>query len=244
MIKRLKPLSTLIKIKVNGAKQAGLCVACLSPNSFNGLCLPCQNDLPINRWCCTLCALPLPFPASHAVCGECLTSPPPFTRSLIPFRYQYPIDGMIGRYKYNGQRKFVRPLITDLSQHLKQHLAQAITTLPEVLIPAPMHPQRLRKRGFNQAQEIAEHIGKELGIPTASEMVLRTRKVQAQRELNRNQRLTNLRGVFDVRTEVPKRVAIVDDVVTTGATVRVLASALANAGARDIQVWALARTPG
>ncbi len=240
MIKRLTPLSTFIELKVNSNKTAGLCVACLAPVARHGLCTPCRKDLPANRWCCRQCALPLPFSAGDAVCGECTVSPPPFSRSLIPFRYQFPVDGMISRYKYNHQRRFAQPLIVSLSQYL----AQADPVLPDALIPVPAHPQRRRKRGFNQAQDIAEHIGRTLNIPVAAGIVKRTRTSRSQRELNREQRLTNLQGAFAVCAQVPERVAIVDDVVTTGATVRALSSSLKNAGARDIQIWALARTPG
>ena len=107
-----------------------------------------------------------------------------------------------------------------------------------------MDSRRRRQRGFNQAQDIAENAGRHLGITVNTGLVQRVRRVRSQRELNREERLANLRGVFKVTSEVPERVAIVDDVVTTGATVRVLAGVLREAGARDIQVWALARTPG
>ncbi|MFO8142309.1 MAG: ComF family protein [Marinobacter sp.] len=149
---------------------------------------------------------------------------------------------MIGRYKYHGHRKFVRPLLTDFGQFLEQQLLPE--DRPDVLIPAPMHWLRRWQRGFNQAQDIAEFVGGQLAIPVAASAVRRSRQVKAQRGLNRAGRLANLDKVFQVRGTVPQRVAIVDDVVTTGATVRTLARALAEAGARDIQVWALARTPG
>lgn len=240
MIKRLNPLSTFIELLVNTEKTAGLCVACLSPNAVDGLCPPCQKDLPANRWHCRQCALPLPFLPEDAVCGECLTSPPAFSRTLIPFRYQFPVDGMISRYKYNRQRRFARPLIAGLAHYLNLK----DPALPDALIPMPMHPKRHRKRGFNQAQDIAEHVGKALGIPVAGHIVKRKHATRSQRELTREQRLTNLQGVFEVCAKVPERIAIVDDVVTTGATVRALSSTLKNAGAGDIQIWALARTPG
>lgn len=107
-----------------------------------------------------------------------------------------------------------------------------------------MLPARRRARGFNQARDIAERLGETLGIPVDTGVVRRVRKVQAQRGLSREARLANLQGVFEVCTDVPERVAIVDDVVTTGATMRALSETLRNAGAKDIQVWALARTPG
>lgn len=244
MIKGLNWLSTFMELKVNSVRQGGLCVACLCPNAFNGLCQPCRADLPVNRWHCRCCALPLAFPSAELLCGDCLKFPPPFSLSCIPWRYQYPLDGMIGRYKYNGQRKFARPLLADFAGLLEQRLNSEALPKPDVLVPAPMDSKRRRRRGFNQARDMAEYLGRDLGIPVAAGLVRRVRRVGAQRELNRAARLANLRGVFEVTSAAPERVAIVDDVVTTGATVRVLASALREAGARDIQVWALARTPG
>ncbi len=244
MIKGLNWLSTFMERKVNSVKQGGHCVACLSSNAFNGLCPPCRDDLPVNNWHCRCCALPLAFPSLELLCGDCLKYPPPFDNSCIPWRYQYPLNGMIGRYKYNGQRKFGRPLIADFAAFLEQQLRDDAIARPEVLVPAPMDPRRRRQRGFNQAQDIAETVGSQLGIPVAPGLVRRVRRVRAQRELNREARLANLRGVFKVTSVVPERVAIVDDVVTTGATVRVLSGALREAGACEIQVWALARTPG
>ncbi|BEH15366.1 ComF family protein [Marinobacter shengliensis] len=242
MINGLNPLSTFIERKVNSVQSGGRCVSCLSPHAHHGLCTGCRDDLPANRWHCHSCALPLAFATPGMQCGECQTLPPPFSRSLIPWRYQYPVDGMIGRYKYQGHRKFARPLLAGFASFLDQNLEPE--QRPDVLIPAPMHWLRRWQRGFNQAQDIAEFVGARLDIPVAAGVVRRSRRVKAQRSLNRAARLQNLRDVFEVRGVVPERVAIVDDVVTTGATVRVLASALKEAGAADIQVWALARTPG
>lgn len=244
MIKGLNWLSTFVERKVNSVRRGGLCVACLSSSAFNGLCQPCRDDLPVNRWHCRCCALPLAFPSAELLCGDCLKHPPPYNSALVPWRYQYPLDGMIARYKYSGQRKFARPLLADLADIAHQALASGRLVRPDALIPAPMRPGRRRQRGFNQAQDIAESLGRQLEIPVLSGAVRRVRQVRSQRELNREARLANLRGVFEVVSEVPERVAIVDDVVTTGATVRVLASVLREAGVREIQVWALARTPG
>ncbi|MBE0485538.1 ComF family protein [Marinobacter sp.] len=242
MINGLNSLSTFIKRKVNSANKGGRCVTCLSPHSLQGLCLGCRGDLPINRWHCHTCALPLAFALPNMRCGECQTAPPPFTRSLIPWRYQFPVDGMIRRYKYHGHRKFARPLLTDFSEFLAQQLQPE--DRPDLLIPAPMHWLRRWQRGFNQAQDIAEFVGTRLDIPVAAHAVRRKRRASTQRGLSRAGRLANLADVFQVCEAMPERVAIIDDVVTTGATVRVLSRALAEAGARDIQVWALARTPG
>jgi len=242
MINGLHTLSTLINQKVNSIHSAGSCVCCLSPEASHGLCPGCRDDLPANQWHCFSCALPMAFATNTMRCGECQTAPPPFSRTLIPWRYQFPVDGMISRYKYQGQHKFARPLLVGFSEFLATRLEPGQS--PDVLIPAPMHWSRRWQRGFNQAQDIAEHAGRQLGIPVASQVVRRVRRVKTQRGLGRANRLANLSGVFEVCGQVPARVAVVDDVVTTGATVRVLAALLREAGAQDIQVWALARTPG
>jgi len=244
MIKGLNRLSTLKSILVNSGNTKGLCVGCLSTNAFKGLCNFCQADLPVNRWHCHCCALPLAHSGDRHLCGDCLKSPPPFDRSLIPWRYQYPVDSMISRYKYNGQRKFARPLIAGFADYLESTFQDCSGSKPDTLIPSPMLPSRRRERGFNQARDIAESLGQALNIPVGSDIVRRVRKVQAQRGLGREARLTNMHGVFEVCKAVPERVAIVDDVVTTGATMRILASVLREAGAKEIHVWALARTPG
>ncbi|MGO1502482.1 MAG: ComF family protein [Marinobacter sp.] len=151
---------------------------------------------------------------------------------------------MISRYKYSSQHKFARPLIAGFSSYLESAFENHSDERPHLLIPSPMLAARRRARGFNQARDIAEHLGEALDIPVGIGVVRRVRKVQAQRGLSREARLANLRGVFEVCANVPEKVAIVDDVVTTGATMRALAQTLRHAGATDIQVWALARTPG
>lgn len=242
MIMGLNFLSTLIKKRVNNARKgSGLCINCLAPSDGHGLCDPCRMDLPLNHWHCRHCALPLPFVADTRACGECLRSPPPFTTTIAPWRYQFPVDRMIGRYKYRGQRAFARPLISGLCQQVSEQLQDR--PLPDLIIPAPMDRRRQRQRGFNQAEDIAEQISHHTGIPLGRRVVRRTRQVATQRGLDRAQRLANLRGVFQVTAPVPGSVAIVDDVITTGATARAMTLVLREAGAEEVQVWALARTP-
>ncbi|WP_292016653.1 ComF family protein [Marinobacter sp. HL-58] len=222
----------------------GQCVACLAPDARFGLCDPCRHDLPVNHWHCRCCALPLAFAAEDTLCGQCLQAPPPFSRVIAPWRYRFPVDGMIQRYKYNGQRAFARPLIHDLAERVANNLEAAPDQRPDLLVASPMHPARLRRRGFNQAADIAEQVSKHAGIPWTTRLVTRNRRTRPQRGLDREQRLANLRGIFQVNATPPPRLAIIDDVVTTGATARSLTEALIKAGAEDVQVWALARTPG
>jgi len=219
-------------------------VACLDPVASFGLCRKCRGELPWNRWHCRQCALPLAFPSDQMTCGECLRDPPPFSRVIAPWHYRFPVDRMIHRYKGSGQRAFAKPLLKGLEQHLTEALESHPDWQPDLLVPSPMHPARRRGRGFNQASDIAEHLSRGLALPWSPVLAARTRKAQSQRGLDRNARLTNLAGVFKVVKQPPAHVAIVDDVVTTGATIRLFAQALKKAGAQEVQVWALARTPG
>jgi len=259
MIKGLKSLSTLIAPKVNSTKRipraqinikglfplrGGQCVACLEPHAHVGLCTPCLQDLPANLSHCRCCALPIAYAGNELICGQCLKDPPPFSRIVAPWRYRFPVDGMVQRYKYNGQRAYARPLIHDLGTHLTSMLEAHPERTPDLLLASPMHPARRRKRGFNQAADIAEQISRQSGIPWSADFVVRKRRTRPQRGLNREERLANLRGIYQVTRLPPASIAIVDDVVTTGATARSLTEALLEAGAREIQIWALARTPG
>lgn len=246
MIKRLKLLSTQIVQRVNSSLiLPGQCVACCAGFQGRGLCPACLNALPYNHQHCRQCALPLPFaPDQPVLCGECLKHPPSFDRVITPLRYQFPVNRLISRYKYNHQRSLGRPLIRILVNAVSTHLACAPTQRPDILIPSPMHPAKQRKRGFNQAEDIAELLSLSIGVPWSVTLVKRQRAGTAQSGLNRQQRLANLKGAFVITGRPPPRIAIIDDVMTTGATARVLAQALKTAGAKEVEVWALARTPG
>lgn len=222
-----------------------LCVSCLAHQSTQGLCEDCRNDLPANTTACIRCGLPLMLatPDPGLVCGECLKHPPAFGRTFIPWRYQFPVDRMIGRYKYHGQRQFARPLLADYVRQVNGMLAAEPERRPQLLVAAPMHRKRQRQRGFNQAAEIAEAVSLGTGIPWTDDLLRRVRATVAQSGLDRRQRLSNLRGVFEINGTVPEHVAVVDDVVTTGATARILTSLLCRHGAETVEIWALARTP-
>ncbi|WP_336366263.1 ComF family protein [Marinobacter sp. C2H3] len=243
MIKGLAMLSTWIGPKVNRGTRADQCVACLAHGAREGLCDGCWSDLPINETCCHQCALPLPRARDGQRCGECLRQPPPFHRAHIPWRYQYPMDGLLGRYKYRNQLAFGRPLIAGLADFLEAMLDLPGAEPPEQIIPAPMFAARRRRRGFNQAQDIAEQIGQRLNLPVNAGALTRVRAAESQRGLDRAGRLRNLEGVYAATGPVTGHVALLDDVVTTGATARAMAATLLASGADSVELWALARTP-
>lgn len=221
----------------------GRCPNCLATGATDGLCRACRADLPRNHSACRSCALPLPDIAAGLYCGECQKQPPPFTRARIPWRYEFPVDRMISRYKYRGQRHYGRPLMAGLAGYLEEAFEAEPGLRPQALIAVPMHPARRRQRGFNQAQDVAEYLGQALEIPVLTGVLRRTRKTQTQRGLDRSARLQNLAGAFVVDGSLPASVALVDDVVTTGATARALGSLLLAAGVEHLELWALARTP-
>ena len=199
------------------------------------VCAACERDLPWLGSACVRCALPL---ASCGPCGECLRSPPPFDRALAAFEYRFPIDRVIHRYKSAGDLALGRWLAQCLARRVRGE------PLPDALVAPAIGAKRLRERGFDQALEIAKEVGRALGVPVERRGVTRVRETTAQRALGARERRANLRGAFACSPRVAgRRLALVDDVITTGATAREVAAALRESGARSVAVWAVARTP-
>lgn len=224
------------------------CLLCASTLPSGLLCLGCQLDLPhlAHKNLCRQCGLQIDSLSNF--CGHCLHHPPAFDYSIIPFAYDYPLNGLIHQFKYRRHLTSGKLLAQLLGDHLK-HCSQDHDTwrAPDLLIPAPMHWLKRWQRGFNQAEFLAQHIARELAIPLATKIVKRTHKTPAQKELTRAERQQNLRKAFAIsaknRAQINgKRIAIIDDVVTTTATARELSQLLIKAGAMNVQVWALART--
>lgn len=197
--------------------------------------MACRHDLPWIRTGCKLCGKPLPI---DSICGECQQKAPIYAQSRIAFGYAYPVNLLIQRLKFSHR--------LDIASSLAALLAAVLddTSWPEYLVPVPMHRSRLRERGYNQAGEIARCLSRLLGIPLAQDCCRRIRHTAAQSGLPAQRRRGNVRGAFRIG-EMPTalhHVAIVDDVVTTGATVSELARTLRGAGVEKIEVWACART--
>lgn len=216
------------------------CVICLSPGcGGNDICLPCRAQLPRNSHACVICALPLPTAApGGSVCGRCMVKPPGFRRILAPFLFQTPIDALISDLKFGGQLRAGR-LLGDLLAAEAAHAPR-----PQALVPVPLHPTRLRARGFNQSNEIALRLARRLQLPVLNRALSRYRQTPAQSQLDRKQRLKNLRAAFRGQGVIElEHVAVIDDVVTTGATADAVARVLRHCGVKVIDVWAVARTP-
>lgn len=212
------------------------CVLCGAPGEAGlNLCSGCRPDLQAIGTACRRCGIPL---ASGAVCGECLQRPPPFAGAVVPWHYAPPLDRLIQDLKFGARLA----LAGTLGALLADEVVRRGAALPDCLIPVPLHPARLRRRGFNQALELARPVAERLGVPVAGDACRRVRATDVQSTLDAAERRRNLRGAFAARWTVPPaRVAIVDDVMSTGSTAAELATALRRSGVAEVEVWALAR---
>ncbi len=219
-----------------------ICQLCGAPGEFGiDICSPCLLDLPENRSCCRICAQPLP--ATHGtehICGKCLQQSPIFDRCHAPFLYDYPISNLISDFKFSGKLHLGRLLAKLLIRFIETHNLE----LPDLIMPVPLHPTRMRERGFNQATELARPLIRHFDIRLDIQSCKRIKSTEAQSTLNKKIRAKNMRGAFEMVKKLDcEYLVLVDDVVTTGATVNELSKLLKAAGAKRVDVWALARTP-
>ncbi|KAF1715611.1 amidophosphoribosyltransferase [Pseudoxanthomonas yeongjuensis] len=213
------------------------CLLCGESGANNrDLCPACAEALPWNASACLRCALPLPVPAT---CGACLQKPPSMDETHAVFVYGFPLDRLVPRLKFHNDLAAGR-LLSGL-------MAEALGALPRpaALVPVPLHGTRLGRRGYDQALELAAPLARSLRIPLLADVLLRTRATAPQSELDAGARQRNLRRAFAVRADapLPGHVALVDDVMTTGATLEAAARALRRAGVSRVDAWVCARVP-
>jgi ComF family protein len=207
--------------------------------STSRICQPCLTRFAPAVPRCTRCALGVP--AGQPLCGVCLREPPPYARTVAAFDYVPPWDHLIARFKFHAA--------LDLAPVFVQHLvATPRQETPTLLLPIPLSEERLRERGYNQAWELARRLARAMHVRAAARLLLRVRDTPHQMALPLERRAGNVRGAFAIeprrRAELDgQAVALVDDVMTTGATAAEAARVLLQAGAAQVQVWVVARTP-
>lgn len=218
------------------------CLLCLDPGQPPrlDLCRGCEDDFPRIHSACPSCATPVA--SAGVTCERCLLHRPAFDGAFVPYRYEFPLVELLHRLKYGGQVAIARILGTLLARRLAERGLPAV----DAIVPVPLHPSRESRRGYNQAREIAGFAGELLQLPVEDRLALRIRNTDEQAALPAIVRRVNVSGAFEFRAQqrVPPSIAIVDDVLTTGATVDSLARVLRRAGCRHIEVWAVARAAG
>ncbi|KQT44007.1 hypothetical protein ASG44_04415 [Methylophilus sp. Leaf459] len=201
-------------------------------------CNDCAAALPwYTSSRCPQCALPT---LNGDYCGICLQHPPAFDRTFAPFRYAYPLDRLLQQFKYHQQLPIGKLITEAVLPHLPTLLA---ANIPDVMIAMPMHTQRVRQRGFNHALELAKHLQKALKIPLDIDGCTRVMDTPSQAGMDMKTRIRNLRGAFaSPKDWQGKHVLVVDDVMTTGASMHALAKVLKQAGAGQVSALVFART--
>ncbi|HRI18844.1 MAG TPA: ComF family protein [Burkholderiaceae bacterium] len=207
------------------------------------VCGDCRQRFAFTVARCRRCAIDVP--EGVTVCGACLREPPPFDAAIAAVDYAFPWDALVRRLKFGAELDLAPALAELVSAALR-----ASNTNPQVdcVVPMPLSEARLRERGFNQAWEVARRIARAFGWPADAGLLLRPRDTAHQVTLAHDKRIANVRGAFAVEpsrhADVAGRdIALVDDVLTTGATAAEAATVLKRSGARSVQVWVVARTP-
>jgi ComF family protein len=237
----IEPMLRLAWSSSLAARVPGPCEICRRWDA-GALCRDCiaRYAAPAPR--CARCGLRLGRPA--AACGGCLADPPPYEHTLVAIDYTFPWDRLIAAFKFHGRVELAGAFASRI-------VAAALATsmpAPQLVLPVPLSPQRLAARGYNQAWELARRVAAAVAAPADAQLLLRVTDTAQQTELGRAARLHNLRSAFmvDARRRGSLqglRVALIDDVITTGATARQAAAVLLRAGATAVDAWALARTP-
>jgi ComF family protein len=208
------------------------CPLCGARGGPELLCLACSRSLPALPECCPRCALPAP---GGTLCGSCLADPPRFDATTALWLYEFPCDRLVQALKYRAR--------LELASFFAQAMASRPLPAADLVVPMPLHPDRLAHRGFNQALEIARALAPRRGLTLEPRGARRIRNTIPQTELPYDERTKNIRGAFAARLDFSgKAVAVVDDVMTTGATLNELAGVLKAAGAASVHNLVIARS--
>lgn len=229
----LRPLLAIGK-KMGQSLLAQDCLLCQAASGDQPLCAACARELPAAAAACPRCALP---GDGSLECGACIAAPPHYDASCAAFAYAYPVDVLIQALKYEGQLALAGLFAREL------HRRMGAAPQADLIVPLPLHPRRLAERGFNQAAEIAKALSRLRGIPVNARLARRVRHTAPQTELPWRERAGNMRHAFACDEDLAGlRIAVVDDVMTTGATLGEFARTLKQSGAARVENWVVART--
>lgn len=197
------------------------------------VCKICRTKLPyIREPFCLRCGKPL-LTGGEEYCGDCRRRKHRFDRGAAPFVYDETMRRSIAGYKYRGRREYAGFYAEEI---LRRCAGRMRLWGGEVYVPIPLHPSRRRKRGYNQAELLARELAKRSGIPVDAHLLARVKKTRAQKELNDQERLTNLKDAFSIRKgKIPyENIILVDDIYTTGSTMDAAAGLLKEHGVKNV----------
>ena len=216
-----------------------LCLGCshgLKPGLY--FCDACGNTLEPVPQACMLCGLE--NQTRHSICARCLYDPPRWQKMIAPLIYQGFSRELLIRLKFSDGLNLANSLVTHLIEHFRHSRPP-----PEVLLPVPLHRERLLDRGYNQAFEIARILSSLLDIPLDNCSLIRIRHTESQSGLSASKREINILRAFAYDPALPYRhVAVVDDIVTTGSTANEITKTLHKVGVKNVEIWGLARVLG
>ena len=219
------------------------CLMCGFASGAENLCQPCSAELPRSGHSCLQCGLPLSHSADR-ICGHCLRRAPPWGSAIAALDYRFPVDQLVCRFKFGRNL----PCGQVLSRELILAAREKCTEMPDCIVPVPLHRSRHFSRAFNQADLLARQVGKALGIPVNGSILWRSRRTRAHSGLDAARRKSNIKGAFKCRIPSEKpgafnHLVLIDDVMTTGATLAECTRALKKGGAGRVSVWVAARAP-
>ncbi|WP_422386233.1 ComF family protein [Legionella sainthelensi] len=213
-----------------------ICILCNQyHNNKMAVCSHCLELMPLLGPGCRYCAYPLPD-THFLVCGNCIKQPPSFDRAFIKYTFEEPLRSLLHQFKYHEGLY----LTSFLSYLIFKSLSNQ-ADMPQCLIPVPMHSQRIKQRGFNQAAVLARSLAKKLQLPCNLFSCQKTLNTKPQAGLDEKQRRKNLRSAFITQKLPYQHVAIIDDLLTTGNTANELARTLKKSGVKQVDVWCCAR---
>jgi len=211
------------------------CSLCLQPCRI-GFCDKCQVLLPWKVTCCSRCGVTLP---AAGICGQCQKQPPPYGETVVAFEYLDPIAHFIHLLKYHSQPVYA----TTLGTMLAIHAVKNCRVIPDALVPIPLYNRKLRQRGYNQAELVADTVGRLLQIPVDKGLLQRVRNTHSQTSLELTERRKNMHNAFAVIAAGRyDAVAVIDDVITSGATMNAACTALKLNDYKTISAWSIAKT--
>ena len=217
------------------------CLCCMHKSNLPfDLCAYCYHQLPWVKERCYQCATPLTKEYLHILCEKCHESPPPFDAVKVLFEHTFPIDKMISKFKFGHMSLYANLFGTLMADQVLHHWYQD-KAKPTKIVPMPLSDRRYVKRGFNQAFEIAKVVSRKTNIPIARHVATRIKPTLSQATLSKRKRAHNVKSAFLVEPNTLEHIAVIDDIFTTGHTVRALSVALQETGIQHIDIWCVCR---